>query len=129
MRLLLDTHTFLWFILDHPNLSIYAKSLIEDSDNEVLVSIVSFWEMAIKVSLGKLDLPVPFNDLIPAQIIANDMIMLPIVIPHLHRVVRLPFHHRDPFDRLLIAQCIVEGLPIISRDGEFEAYPIQQLWK
>jgi PIN domain nuclease of toxin-antitoxin system len=127
MRLLLDTHTYIWFVTDHPALSATAKTLIEDS-NEILVSIVSLWEIVIKMSLGKLSIGATFEQLIPHQLIENDMTLLPIEFSHLHRLVELPFHHRDPFDRLLIAQSISDGLPLISRDPTFDAYQAQRLW-
>ena len=128
MRLLFDTHTFIWFITDHPRLSSTAKALIESSDNDIRISIVSLWEMALKIGLGKLSLDATFEDLIPQQLFENDITTLPIEIPHLYQLKQLPFHHRDPFDRLLIAQAISDDLPIISRDPKFDAYPVQRLW-
>lgn len=85
MKILLDTHTFLWFMIDHPNLSQYTASLIEDSDNEVFISVATLWEIAIKVSLGKLHLIKPFEQLIPDQLRKNDFTLLPIEIIHLTR--------------------------------------------
>ena len=84
--------------------------------------------MAIKTSLGKLDLPLPFDQFVPNQVLINNMIILPIKVSHLQQVARLPFHHRDPFDRLLIAQCMVEDMPIISRDAAFDDYATERLW-
>ena len=129
MRLLLDTHSFIWFVIDHPRLSITTKALIESGDNEILVSIVSLWEIALKMSLGKLHMGATFDQLIPRQLIENDITLLPIEIPHLYQLVQSPFHHRDPFDRLLIAQGISDNLPLISRDPVFDAYPVQRLWQ
>jgi PIN domain nuclease of toxin-antitoxin system len=128
MKLLLDTHTFIWFVTDHPRLSVTAKALIESGNNEILVSIVSLWEIALKMSLGKLNMGATFDQLIPQQLIENDMTLLPIEVSHLYQLVQLPFHHRDPFDRLLIAQGVSAGLPLISRDPQFDAYPVQRLW-
>ncbi|MEW6129911.1 MAG: type II toxin-antitoxin system VapC family toxin [Acidobacteriota bacterium] len=128
MKLLLDTHTFIWFIMGSSNLSAAARSLIEDLANEKFISTASLWEMAIKCSIGKLNLNTPFSWLIPSQITNNGFDFCPIEIAHLHTVATLPFHHRDPFDRMLIAQAIVENLPIISADITFDGYPIKRLW-
>jgi PIN domain nuclease of toxin-antitoxin system len=128
MRLLLDTHSFLWFIGGTSELSDLAKSLIQDSDNDVLLSIASLWEIAIKVSLEKLSLGKSFGELIPQQIAENSIRLLNISIAHTVAVTTLPFHHRDPFDRLLIAQAMVEKIPIVSRDRVFDAYEIERLW-
>lgn len=114
MKLLLDTHTFLWFIMGDPKLSEKARALIEDTRNERLLSTASLWEMAIKHSLGKLSLGQPFEVLIPQQLERNSIEILPITVAHLAVVVTLPFHHRDPFERLLIAQAAVERLSILS---------------
>lgn len=104
MRLLLDTHTFLWFLADDPQLSPAARRLIEDGTNEILLSMASLWEIAIKVSLGKLTLGGAFATFIPDQLTLNAFGLLPIELAHVTAVAALPFHHRDPFDRLLIAQ-------------------------
>ncbi len=127
MRLLLDTHAFLWFIDDDPRLSARAKSLLE-SDADLLPSAASLWEVAIKVSLGKLTLAQPFDVFLPEQLVKNAVEVLPISLAHLGAVVALPFHHRDPFDRLLAAQALVEQLPIVSADSALDAYPAQRLW-
>ena len=128
MRLLLDTHTFLWFIGGDSKLSSAAKGLIEDPNNERLLSVASLWEMAIKVSLGRLSVPQPFSQLIDAHVKGNAMTVHPISAQHLDELARLPFHHKDPFDRLIIAQGIVENVSIVSRDKVFEHYPITCLW-
>jgi PIN domain nuclease of toxin-antitoxin system len=128
MKVLLDTHTFIWFMLDHPSLSQHAASLIEDPDNEVLISIATLWEMAIKISLGKLHLAKPFGQLIPDQLQKNDFTLLPIEVSHLTQVITLPWHHRDPFDRLMIAQSLAEELPMLSRDVVFDDYNIERIW-
>jgi PIN domain nuclease of toxin-antitoxin system len=127
MKVLLDTHTFLWFIDDSPRLSQKGKALLED-DNDLLFGIGSFWEIAIKVSLGKLTVTAPCEVFIMQQLILNEIELLPIKVAHLGVVASLPFHHRDPFDRLLIAQAIVEGVPIVSADEVFDSYPVQRLW-
>jgi PIN domain nuclease of toxin-antitoxin system len=128
MTLLLDTQAFLWFIAGSSSLSARARSLIEDIDHRRLLSIASVWEMAIKVSLGKLNLAQPFDVLIPQQLAMNDIELLPIGFEHAARLISLPFYHRDPFDRLLVAQCMVERLPLVSVDQAFDAYGIERLW-
>lgn len=128
MKLLLDTHSFLWFISGHANLPASARTLIEDPTNQSFVSVVSLWEMAIKIGLGRLTLESPFETLIPQQLQQNGFGLLPITIPHLASVISLPFHHRDPFDRLLAAQATVEQMAVVGRDRSFDAYSIQRLW-
>ena len=128
MKALLDTHSFLWFISGHSNLSPTARTFIEKADNQPLLSIASLWEMAIKTSLGKLTLTQPFSELIPQQIELNGIEPLAIDIEHLATVAQLPFYHRDPFDRLLIAQAMVERVPIIGADSQFDAYGLERLW-
>ena len=128
MRVLLDTHAFLWFIDGDARLSRHARALIEDPSNERLLSVGSLWEMAIKAGLGRLDLALPFPDLVERQVERNAMVVLPVLPPHLDAVASLPHHHRDPFDRLIIAQAISEDVPVVSRDGAFAAYPLPVLW-
>ena len=128
MRLLLDTHTLLWFIAGSANLSAIARSLIEDVSNEKFVSIVSIWETAIKVSIGKMTLSAPFDVLFPRQLQINGFDLLPVKIEHTSMVTTLPFHHRDPFDRLLIAQAIEEKLTVVSIDDVFDDYGTTRLW-
>jgi PIN domain nuclease of toxin-antitoxin system len=127
MRLLLDTHTFLWFIDDNPRLSSNAKSLLE-SDNDFLLSTASLWEIAIKLSLGKLSLPEPFEAFVFYHLSLNTIDVLQIDTAHLGVVATLPFRHRDPFDRLLVAKTMVERIPLVSADEEFDAYSIERLW-
>jgi PIN domain nuclease of toxin-antitoxin system len=128
MILLLDTHAFLWFIGGSSSLSQKARQLIEDESNLVYLSAASLWEMAIKVSLGKLTLDEPFGTIIPEQIALNGIEILDISIAHTAQVAKLPFCHRDPFDRLLIAQALEEQIPIIGRDETFDDYGITRLW-
>lgn len=128
MRLLLDTHSLLWFVAGETRLSQMARALIEDSANEKLVSAASLWEIAIKVSIGKLTLALPFGRFVSLQIEANGFVSLGIEAKHLAQVATLPFHHRDPFDRLLIAQGITEGVSIVSADAAFDAYGVARLW-
>ncbi|NBO31260.1 MAG: type II toxin-antitoxin system VapC family toxin [Cyanobacteria bacterium WB6_1B_304] len=127
MKILLDTHTFLWFINDSPELSGSAADLLE-SDVDLLLSTASLWEIAIKVSLNKLTLPDSYEQFIPQQITLNNIEILTITFEHLTIVSRLPFHHRDPFDRLLIAQSMSENLQIVSTDTQFDRYGISRKW-
>ncbi len=128
MKLLLDTHTLIWFLQDDPKLSLRATELIEKPDNEIFVSVVTLWEIAIKVSLGKLVLNSPFDQIFPQQLLINNFVVLPIEITHLKQLMLLPFHHGDPFDRLLIAQSMVEQLIIVGRDRIFDSYNTKCLW-
>ena len=128
MKFLLDTHTFIWFVTDSPQLSSSVKALIEDDRNEKLLSLVSIWEMAIKCSIGKLRFKLPFQTFLEQQIALNSLGLMNIDVDHLSAVAMLPLHHRDPFDRLLIAQAIVEKLPILGRDEIFDVYEVQRLW-
>ena len=128
MTLLLDTHAFLWFIAGDSKLSDQARLVIENPDNEIFISIASLWEMAIKASLGKLILRHSLKDIVKSQIEANGLILHHISVEHLTEIVDLPFHHRDPFDRLLAVQSRVDDLTLVSRDTAFDAYGIQRLW-
>jgi PIN domain nuclease of toxin-antitoxin system len=128
MRVLLDTHTFLWFVLGEPQLTANAKALIEEPGNEKLVSPASYWELAIKISLGKYTLSQPYKEFMERGIVANGFIVLPVELKHTAVLTTLPFHHRDPFDRLIIAQAMAEGIAIVSGDTAFDAYPVTRLW-
>ena len=128
MNYLLDTHTFLWFINDDASLSFTAKTRIEDPENTIYLSVASIWEMAIKVSLDKLELPSPFTDFIDDQLDKNTITLLKIKTAHTGIVATLPFHHRDPFDRLIIAQSKIEDMPIIGQDATFDDYGITRIW-
>jgi PIN domain nuclease of toxin-antitoxin system len=126
-RLLLDTHALLWFVANDAALSASARSLIESAD-EVLVSVASAWEIAIKVHLGKLFLDAPSAEsFFEEQMRANGFAYLPIAPAHVFRAAGLPLHHRDPFDRLLIAQALVEGLSLVTRES-FVAYGVATSW-
>lgn len=128
MNLLLDTHAFLWFIDGSTRLSQRARELIEDQGNAKLVSVASLWEMGLKMSLGRLELAQPFGDLIPRQMELNGFGLLPVRISHIARIISLSFHHRDPFDRMIVAQCVAEGLSVVSLDSVFDKYSVQRLW-
>jgi PIN domain nuclease of toxin-antitoxin system len=128
MKILLDTQAFLWIISDAPELSKEAKKIFLDQENDLFLSLVSIWEMAIKSSLGKLKLKQPIDKFLPAQLQENSILQLDISFRHVVGVTSLLFHHRDPFDRLIISQAILENLPILSCDEVFDAYNIQRLW-
>jgi len=128
MRLLLDTHAFLWWVADAPELSRKARTAIADSDNECLVSMASCWEMAIKTSLGKLTLGTSLDRFVPEQLAANGFVPLEIGFRHVARVARLAFHHRDPFDRLLAAQALEERFVVVSADATFRRYGTRTIW-
>ena len=128
MMLLLDTHAFLWFLSDDAQLSNPARELIENSANEILLSMASLSEMAIKISLGKLTIGGTFDTFIPEQLAYNSIGLLSVTLAHTAAVSALPFHHRDPFDRLLVAQALVESIPIISRDAILDAYGVTRIW-
>ncbi len=128
MRLLIDTHTFLWFVWDDSRLSAAAKGMIEDMANELLLSAASIWEMAIKVGTGKLSLGAELDIFLNDHMVKNGIQLLGISIPHVAAVSKLPPVHRDPFDRLIVAQSVVEGVPLVSADPLLESYGIQRLW-
>lgn len=128
MKLLLDTQVFLWMLSDAPELSSKARRLAVDSENVLYLSLASVWEMAIKLSLGKLKLAEPIQSFITEELLENDIQLLEIGFRHAARVADLPFHHRDPFDRLLISQAQVENLSILSADRVFDRYEVRRLW-
>ena len=128
MSYLLDTHTFLWFINDDPALSQTARDLIEIPEHPIYLSIASVWEMAIKISLGKLEVPTPFTGFIDRQLDENRIALLAIQTDHVGIVATLPFHHRDPFDRLIIAQAQSEEFSIIGKDAAFDHYGVERNW-
>ncbi len=128
MRLLLDTHAFLWFIGGSPRLSVAARKAIEAPENERFLSAASIFEMAIKVSLGKLTVAQPLDQILAREIETGSFSLLPIEVRHVAVLASLPFHHRDPFDRLLAAQAQVDSLVFLSTDEAFDAYGIPRLW-
>lgn len=127
MTFLLDTHTFLWFCQNDPSLSAVAKAVLEDPVNRKLVSLASCWEIAIKAGLGKLNLGEPSGTYLPNAIARTGFELLPISLAHATAVEMLPLHHRDPFDRLLIAQAILDATPIVSVDLVFDAYDMTRI--
>jgi PIN domain nuclease of toxin-antitoxin system len=128
VRLLLDTHAFLWFVLDDRQLSRTAKDLIENPANDVDISPASYWEIAIKISIGKYSLSQPYRQFIETQIARNDFRILHVEPRHTSALTTMPFHHKDPFDRLLVAQALTETIPIVSADGVLDSYGVQRLW-
>jgi PIN domain nuclease of toxin-antitoxin system len=128
MRLLLDTHTFLWLAADSPELSERARAAFLDPGNELRLSLASVWEIAIKASLGKLVLRTTVDSLVREAVQQRGIALLPIELAHVLRVRDLPFHHRDPFDRLLVAQAESERLTILGRDEAFDRYGVTRVW-
>lgn len=128
MKVLLDTHALLWFLMGDKRLSRKARSAIESTKNTRLLSDASLWEISIKQSLGKLQLAEPFESRLLAALQRNAVDTLPIARPHIFGVAQLPWHHRDPFDRLLISTALVENLPIITDDPHFASYGVKIVW-
>jgi len=128
MRVLLDTHALLWFLFDDARLSGRAAELIQDRESEKLLSIASLWEISIKMQLGKLDLGMPLETFFADFVRGRSLDVLPIELPDLLAYHALPLHHRDPFDRLLIAQATRQGVSIVTRDNSFSAYDVECIW-
>jgi PIN domain nuclease of toxin-antitoxin system len=128
VRLLLDTHTLLWFLANDARLSQTAKTAIEDTANERWLSPITLLEIAIKVRIGKLPLPAPFGVMFPADLLTADIHLLPLEADHIEPLTTLPLHHKDPFDRLIAATALVEGLTLVSADPAFDAYGVTRLW-
>lgn len=128
MKFLLDTHTFIWYVTNNSKLSTNARKIINNGNNESLLSIASIWEMAIKHNLGKLTFELPFMTFIKSQMLQDSMELLNVKVEHLEIVANLPLHHRAPFYRLIIAQAIVERILIVGTDKAFDSYLIQRLW-
>lgn len=128
MKLLLDTHAFIWWDSDPLRLSQNALRLCQDPGNRLLLSAGSAWEMQIKIQIGKLRLALSLEELLGNQQRVNNLEMLPITLGHILGLERLPMHHRDPFDRLLIAQAIAEGAALVSGDSIFADYPVEVVW-
>lgn len=128
MKYLLDTHTLLWFLEDDPQLPKKVRKEIADIDNRCYISIASLWEIAIKIKLGKLSIRFPFEKF-AAYLSDNEIELLPISLEHLLQLLNLELHHRDPFDRLIIAQGLAENLTILTRDENFSRYTSNILWQ
>lgn len=129
MSYLLDTCAFLWFVTDDKNLSANAKAIIEDADAVIYLSLASMWEMAIKFHAGKLEIiPPPFSQFLDKEIMINGFVPLEIKISHIKKVASLPAHHNDPFDRLIIAQSLIEDFTVVTNDKQFNNYNIKHYW-
>lgn len=128
MRFLIDTHCWLWAVRSPDRLTPKAISMIESAANKVVLSVVSTLEIAIKASIGKLQLPEPAHDFVYSQMAALSMTSLPVYLSHSLRVSELPLHHRDPFDRLLVAQCQIERMPLMTADEALTAYDVDIIW-
>ncbi len=128
MNYLLDTHTFLWWIDNDTRLSKTAREVIVNPDNEIVISVISTWEIIIKYSLGKIELSESPKDYIEEMLAVNEFTVLPIKLAHTFKIAELPNHHKDPFDRLLIAQSQIEQIPIVTLDKQIIKYPVQTIW-
>jgi PIN domain nuclease of toxin-antitoxin system len=122
MKLLLDTHIFIWWADAPDKLSSTALSALEDETNDLVLSVASVWEIQIKSQLGKLKLSQPLKELVESQQETNDLKILPVELPHVLALNALPFHHKDPFDRLLVAQSIVEDITLVTADDKLSMY-------
>jgi len=129
VRVLLDSHTLIWAADNPAKLPATISSWLQNPLHERLVSSASIWEMAIKSSLGKLPLSLPYRQWMDQAIADLDLVVLPITLDHADRQAHLPWHHRDPFDRLLAAQALVEGIPLISIDPIFDRYEVNRFWE
>jgi len=128
MRVLLDTHALLWFLFDDPRLSARAVEVIEDGEVAKLLSVASLWEITIKTQLGELDLGMPIEAFLADFVRGRVLDVLPIELPHLLTYHALALHHRDPFDRLLVAQASTLDVPLVTSDSAFDAYDIVTIW-
>ena len=128
MRVLVDTHVFLWWVEGDRALPAKARAALADQDNDCLFSLVSVWELAIKAGLGKLKLALPVQRYVVEQVAANGFRMLDIQMAHVGRVESLAAHHGDPFDRLLIAQALEERIPVVTADPVFRDYGVKRIW-
>jgi PIN domain nuclease of toxin-antitoxin system len=128
VNLLLDTQALLWFLEDAATLSIAAREQIEDEANTCFVSMATGWEMAIKITLGKLRPPIPLQYLFTEELERLHFTVLSIEARHLHQLPELPLHHRDPFDRIIVSQALSEGFAVVGNDQAFDAYGIRRIW-
>jgi PIN domain nuclease of toxin-antitoxin system len=126
MRVLIDTHVFLWGLQDEGKLSRRVRTLLPVAD--VWISVASLWEIIAKVQVRKLVLPCPVGEYLTTKLTANGVFVLPLTFDHVKRLENLPLFHRDPFDRILIAQSLNESVPLVSADPQFEKYPVELIW-
>ena len=128
MQALMDTHTFLWWTLNDPALSPACRRIIANRANALYISVVSVWEIVIKAQTGRLPLPDPPAQFIPSRIAAGGFILMPVHMEHALQVSNLPLHHREPFDRILVAQAQIENLPILTVDSIIGQYAVSKTW-
>lgn len=128
MRVLLDTHVFMWWINEDARLSRGAVEVLAEGENELLFSVASGWEMAIKIGVGKLTVNDDLGPYLSRYLVENAIGVLPVTLSHVVGVTSLPTHHHDPFDRLLVAQAIAEEAPLVSADPQFMRYPVEVIW-
>ena len=128
MRLLLDAHTLYEYSEGDPQLSATARTLIQDVSNEVLISPASYWEIAIKISIGKWQVNRPYEEFIDLALNQYGFRVLPILPTHTARLIGLPFHHKDPFDRMLVTQALCEQIAVVSVDAQLDAYGVTRIW-
>ncbi len=128
MRILFDTHVFLWAISSDSRLSLKASATFADTETEALLSVATIWEILVKTQRGKLPFPNPAGPYLRDQIQRTSMSILPVALEHVLRIEKLPMHHRDPFDRILIAQAIAESVPIVTADRQFARYDVETIW-
>jgi PIN domain nuclease of toxin-antitoxin system len=128
VKLLLDSHTLIWAVDDPTKLTAPIEALLQDPSHDRLLSVASLWEIAIKVSLGRLPLSVPYRQWMNKAMADLSLVVLPITLDHAERTASLPWHHRDPFDRLIVAQAQVERVPLVSADAKLDQYGITRIW-
>ncbi len=128
MKVLLDTHVFLWWITDDPRISPKVSTIMVDGDNDLFLSAASIWEIAIKARLGRLQLPENPDSYLAEQMVSNAIQSLSITMQHALRVYNLPDIHKDPFDRIIIAQALLEDMPILTKDDYIPRYGVQTVW-
>jgi len=126
MKVLIDTHVLLWGLQDEAKLSSRVRELLPAA--EVWISVASLWEIITKVQVGKLDLPGPVGDYLSAKLKANGVSVLPLTFDHVRRLEKIPLHHRDPFDRILIAQSMAESIPLVTSDPQLKKYSVEVIW-
>jgi PIN domain nuclease of toxin-antitoxin system len=128
VRLLLDTHTLIWAVDDPSRLSGPATTALQDPANELLLSAATVWELAIKIGQKKLALSVPYRQWMDRAIADLELALLPVTVEYAEKQAGLPSHHKDPFDRLIIAQALVDGIPVVCADPAFDAYGVTRIW-
>ena len=128
MRILIDTNAFIWFFEGNPKLSLIVRGILEDKSLDLFLSVASLWELAILVSIHKVTLAQPFDIVVPRTLDRNDIALLDISLDHTTQYISLPMYHRDPFDRLIVAQTLAEQLTIVSSDAMLDVYGVDRRW-